>query len=215
MNLETIKLACNKCGAPVEILAALSKHVKTPTCEECGTRGQEKQEMSAKLERMRQRWLQLCPPLFRDTIFDKLPRRELSEAAVNWKYNPKGLNLWGFPGTGKTRTAFLILEREHFNGRHCRSIGPGEFQAADKAERAKWLKAVERAELVLFDDVDKFKLSAAHEDSFFAVVDHRAKYKRPTLWTGNSSGESLKVMFTHGEALVRRIRQFNTSIHFK
>jgi hypothetical protein len=217
MNLENTTLHCVKCDAAVTVLTVLVKHIAKPYCEACGDKHRATLDADNRATKLRDHWNKICPDLFRDTTFEKLPKPELSEKALSWKYGSTGLNLWGFPNTGKTRTAYMVLEREHLAGRVVRAFGPGDFahtRELVKGAVAKWISTVSRYDLVLFDDVDKYSLSSAYEDTLFAIVDQRVKYKRPTIWTGNSGGECLKLMFKNGEALVRRIRNFSKSLHF-
>ena len=166
----------------------------------------------------------LCPPLFVDTVKEKLPcpsRSDHALKALTWdtKYGVRvqyGLNLWGHTATGKTRTVSLIVEREVHAGRGVIALGPGGFREGCEARnyrRTPWLKILSNVDLLVIDDLDKMNLTREMEKDFFAVMNNRMG-RKPTITTGNTSGNELKLQFKHGEALVRRIRDFCTSIHF-
>ena len=166
-------------------------------------------------------WAKMCPPLFMDTDTELLPCRDLSLRAMQWKYDrmqaKPGLNLWGYPRTGKTRTMFLILRAAHFSGLSVKIFGPSEFaQGCEQRpwQTAPWIKALAKADIVAFDDVDKCKLTRPQEDKFFALLDARSRNRRPTFFTGNSNGDRLVTLFKNGEAIIGRIRDCCQSYHF-
>lgn len=218
--MTTQRVECRRCKTPVEILASLFAQCKQGVlCPACAEHIEKAEQWRKQMDRMRRRWLAICPPDFHNTVLDRLPRQEQTNKALDWCYQARGLNLWGVPQTGKTRTSWLILEREHVNGRRVIAFGPGEFAAA-MAEHgfnaSKWVLSVLFAyDLILFDDIDKLSLTVPGEKALFSLLDKRARYHRPVIYTGNANGEMLKTQFKSGEALVRRIRDFSQSIHFK
>jgi len=139
---------------------------------------------------------------------------------MHWPSGDKGqgLNLWGKPDTGKTRTLYLILKREHFNGRSIIIFGPGDFNSECERRayhRAEWVRRLQSVDLLAFDDFDKMSLTADQEKTFFGIIDRRVSNKKPCLFTHNSNGDALKYKFRLGEPLVRRMREFCKHIHFK
>jgi len=222
--MKLVPLPCLRCSTPVEVLEDAVKF--GVLCEACIAK--EIKEDRSKLREigLSQAWRRCCPELYRDTALDLLPYPELSQKALRWPLisNPgkeivpgTGLNLWGVPRTGKTRTLYLILKKEHFNGAAVKIYGPSEF--AQECElrdwsTAQWIRALGKLDILAFDDIDKCKLSKSQEDKFFAVLDARIRNRKPVMFTHNSTGEELTSYFRSGKAIVERLRQHCTSIHF-
>ena len=70
--------------------------------------------------------------------------------------------------------------------------------------------------MLAFDDLDKCApLSGDHEKVLFSILDRRMANAKPVLLTHNSTAAQLEYNFRHGEAMVRRIRDFTRSVYFK
>lgn len=189
-------------------------------CDACGSADAAEEEAKQAQEREQRRraaaYAAMCPPCFADTDVSRLPCPRRSAEAQVWQLRPQGLNLWGIPNTGKSRTASLIVRRELMAGRSVIALGPGDFRRECEArsfKRGAWLKRLAEVDLLYIDDVDKMNLTREMEKDLFAVLNDRMGHK-PLLITGNSHGEELKLQFKCGEALVRRIRDFCYSLHF-
>jgi DNA replication protein DnaC len=157
-----------------------------------------------------------CPPCFEDTAFEQLPCPRLSILALEWQFGAEGLNLWGYPGTGKTRTISLLLKSMHAAGHSIICFGPGGFRAgciAHNHRRPPWLDKLSKVDLLFIDDMDKMNLTKEQERDLFEVLTNRMG-RKPVLLTGNASGKCIEYHFRLGEAMVRRIRDHCLSIHF-
>lgn len=224
MNLITIP--CLRCRVePVTIPEA--QKIVGGICEHC-IDAEEKIKKEHDLAKvLKERWNRICPALYRDTEVDRLPHPLLSMKALKWPCIIQGLgdkptrwvgiNLWGHPRTGKTRTMFLILKKAHFEGRSVKVFGPSQF--AQELEMrdfktASWMRGVTAFDIVAFDDIDKCKLTRQQEDKFFALLDARISRRLPTFFTGNTRGNDLKLQFRNGEAIIARMREHSVSIHF-
>lgn len=196
-------------------------------CDKCIAVEEQLKKDSARAQAIKSNWDAICPLLYQDTEVDLLPQVELSMRALKWPYmmldypgrdcSWMGLNLWGFPGTGKTRTMLLVLKKAHFAGRRVKFFGPSQF--AQELEMrdfktASWIRNVTAYDIVAFDDLDKCKLTRQQEEKFFALLDSRIARRVPTFFTGNTQGEVLKTYFRNGEAIIRRIREHSFSLHF-
>lgn len=224
MNL--IIVACKRCQInPVTIPESMSQY--GGMCEECINSENHSAQVEVFRDKQADAWESICPVRYSDTVIDKLPQKEVSERALNWpnvfSSTPEksapwiGLNLWGFPGTGKTRTMLLVLKKAHFDGKRVRFFGPSQFAQEIEMrdfKTASWIRAVMAYDVIAFDDLDKCKLTRPQEEKFFALLDARFSARKPMFFTGNSSGADLKTMFRNGEAVVRRIRESCVSIHF-
>ena len=72
----------------------------------------------AQRRRVERSWEELCPPGYRNTIPEQLPKLPKFEEIQKWKYGPMGLLLVGPTRRGKTRSVWKLLERLHFEGRN-------------------------------------------------------------------------------------------------
>jgi hypothetical protein len=215
--METF-LPCKNCAAPVAVLpdllgVAQDWGVLCPACLAAqGTQARHGSDMDAR----RARFLRLCPPCFSDTDLSRLPQPTRSATALKWSYGLQGLNLWGWRGTGKSRTMSLIIEREVNAGRRVVALGPGGFrQGCEEREfkRGHWLKTLGRVDVLFIDDIDKMSLTGNQEKDFFAVLNNRMG-RLPILVTGNTRGAELETRFRLGGVLVDRIRRYCYSVHF-
>jgi len=218
--LSMICAPCRLCGTNVEFEPTLTAGNVGfgVTCQECTAKHDAERLERARKIKLASEWNNICPPLFKDTELAKLPCLEKSLAALAWRfYDGQGLNLWGIPNSGKTRTLFLIVNRLHFSGRRCKVFSPADFMhelEARNYHRAEWVRKLARIDVVGFDDMDKLALTRPQEKIFFALLDKRMTTKRPCLFTHNSTAAELEYNFKLGTAMVRRIRQFTKSIHF-
>src|SRR5262245_9701523 len=62
-------------------------------------------------------WNDLCPLEYRTTYPERLPNIEKFQQVQKWQYGPKGLVLLGPTRRGKTRAAWSLLKRLHFDER--------------------------------------------------------------------------------------------------
>lgn len=214
-------VACKRCGSAVEVLEGgpLNYGVLCEPCIKLTFAENQKVQDSIKRAQWLARWSMICPPLFLETKIDLLPHPDQTARALEWHRNGsgKGLNLWGFPDTGKTRTLFLVLQREHAEGAQIQVFTSGQFERQLEArawKRAPWVEKLIQCDVLAFDDMDKMNLSREGEKVFFAILDGRMCNGRPVLLTHNSTAAILEYRFHFGEPMVRRIRDFCQSIHF-
>lgn len=211
-------LPCNKCHEQVAICEGMTSPFGV-LCESCSAKDASMAIARALKATHEAKWALMCPTRFFDTEMAKLPQIDRTERALRWNRNQDGagLNLWGHPSTGKTRSLFLILKREHFGGLSIRVFTAGQFERELERrayKRAPFIAALCRVDLLAFDDFDKMNLTREMEKTFFALMDRRMAEKRPVLLTHNSTAPELEYKFRYGEPLVRRIRDFCQSVHF-
>src|SRR5262249_3555894 len=84
--------------------------------EKCKLHLRETERQMRETER-RRAWEQLCPPEYRNTIPERLPKPAKFEEVQKWQYGPKGLLLVGPTRRGKTRAAWNLLKRLYFDER--------------------------------------------------------------------------------------------------
>jgi len=224
MNLIT--LPCLRCGIePVTIPEA--QKIVGGICEHC-IHAENKVEQERVMAEQRQRkWESICPELYQDTVFDRLPHPKISQRALRWPYMIKGapdkaapwmgLNLWGWQRTGKTRSLYLIVKKAYFDGKTVAVFGPSQFAQGCESRAfntASWIRHLVSLDILGFDDIDKCKLTKPQEEKFFALLDARIARRAPTFFTGNTPGDDLKLQFRNGEAVLARMREHSVSIHF-
>lgn len=209
---------CIRCSIPVEIIDLPNSLPQGAYCLDC-IEAMHKEERQRQYRRVRDvTWETICPERYRDTELSRLPLQERSLKALAWKPNGgTGLNLWGFPDTGKTRTMILVLRSCHEQRKSIKLFEAGMFAEACEAKdfaTGAMTRALVDYDILAFDDMDKMSLTRHQEMLFFAIIDRRMSRCRPTFFTHNSTAEELEYRFRSGESLVRRLRQFCSSIHF-
>lgn len=167
-------------------------------------------------------WLQICPPLYRDTDLSRLPN-SLSDALENWN-GRYGLGFIGDAGKGKTRAAFEALRRRHYLGKSCEAItGPQlrrlltDIYATDQAERSEArarFKRLRTVQVLLLDDLGKQKFTESAQEDLFDLLETRVSHCLPVIWTTNSGGKELATRLAgdQGGAILRRLVEFSTIV---
>ena len=219
---------CVKCGAkfsyePIMIggreFMAGSQN-KCPSCQREADAKEKELERKQRDGELKEQWKLICPPLYQRTVQSRLPK-VATDKVLSWKFGPKGLVLYGGTGKGKTRAAFLLLERLHMSGvkvvvfhgnsfAHQCALRFGDFSGEE------WIEALSKIDLVFIDDLGKFKLTERVEAELFGLIETRMAWDRPMIFTVNHDGDSLadKMTTDRGEPMVRRLREFCESIKF-
>jgi DNA replication protein DnaC len=190
-------------------------------CVECEyKRAKERERLNE--QKISAAWNSLCPATFQQTDPAKLPNQHAYRRALAWQYGPQGLLLHGKTGSGKTRTAWEVLKREHFAGH---SFGVVNSSAALKfaamfainsANAEMWVQKFCETSVLLMDDVFKVKLTEAFEAGLFSIVDRRNEALRPIIVTTNDVGETLAERMSGDRAnpFIRRLRENCDAIEF-
>jgi DNA replication protein DnaC len=180
------------------------------------------EEQALREAKIKRRSLDMVPQLFRTTEREKLPKPEKLDAALNWKYGPKGLLLHGPTDCGKSRILWEVAKREIQLGRSVRGVSPYELTkypamiAAGDGSAIEFSDDLVQVGLLILDDVFKAKPTERIEELLFAVIDERGAWERPCLVSLNDTGETLKERLStdRGPALIRRLRDYCIPIQF-
>lgn len=167
----------------------------------------------------RDRWEELCPPLYRQSDLARLPAALLA-AVAEYQFGAKGLGFVGESGLGKTRAMMLLCRQLIVDeGRHGQYVTGTAFsrEVADRGhEMGKYAAKLSRAPFLFLDDIGKGKLTDAVQAHLHDVLEERTAHLRPTLWTSNAGGGELAAMFTadHREPFLRRLAssEFSTIV---
>jgi len=168
------------------------------------------------------RWNTFCPELYRQTDMKRLPYPTAATKAIDWLYRegaPPGLLLHGPTGSGKTRTAFIVLRKLYDEGKAVRVYMAGEFgpavgQAFRDGHGAKWLEAISTCPILLIDDLGKSKLTERAATTLFTTIENRHARNKATIITTQYLGGMLADRFgaSTGAAILRRLREGYTAI---
>ena len=241
--MSAISIICRLCGKPmvlpmpddidaslrriiVEKLAPLTVH------NVCGDhRWMTKNETDrAKLvdDRSKQ-WPGICPPLYQDTVWEQIPNPK-KDKIMAWEYGQKGLIVFGPTRTGKTRSVFEMLKKQHMDGKRIIAMTHTEFVKEAKrvafdapSVQTRWSANVATADILFIDDFGKSRFvdlngdALAAEEFLWDVLESRWERKLPCIFTTNSDGDGLLKSLgkERGAPLLARLREFCISIGYK
>ena len=193
-----------------------------PTCSAAAIVKQEQEWAAAKTSAKSRRWESICPPIFRDTDPERLPKKEKLEEVLAWIYGPTGLILHGPTRTGKSRCAWLLVKKILDAGLTIRVMNSmsgfkyGSQFAIGANAPEEWVLKHCRVDVLFMDDVFKVKLTDSFEAAMFAIIEHRMGNLLPIIATLNDTGKSLagRMSVDRGAALVARIKETCKTIKF-
>ncbi len=239
-------MTCKFCKLPVELdipddptafrtMRGFMGVVVHDACAETAIIDLETKKQSDERAKRLEQWQEECPSLFDQTEIEKLPQRAISLQALDWNLdscNGRGMILHSNgSGTGKTRTAYLILRRHFVElGKSYFAITHSQFsrQAVqlqfdeDKNASKRWFRRLAGVEVLLMDDLGKSKFTTADgsgskgEEVLFDLLEARFNQMRPIIFTTNYRGDDLMTRFSkdRGQYILRRLRERCKSIHF-
>lgn len=186
-------------------------------CRVCGHR-----YYNAVLPKKQDMFASLCPADYLDTQAHMLPSPMRLNKAMNWRFGARGLLLHGPSGTGKSRIAWKVMEREVRTKKSALALDFSiSYDYSEKfgksaSDASKWITKHATIDLLLLDDVFKSRLSDGLEQAIFTIISMRIESKRPIIVTCNDVGETLMSRMSpdRGPALIRRLREYCDIIPF-
>lgn len=214
---DPIDVPCQKCGITISIIPIAN--VRTGLCDQCSHQTTDHGAEARGLAHDRLRWRKLTENFagYLNTDWYRLPYQDKSAIALRWKYGSRGLNLWGPPKTGKTRTLIKVCEQLFQDGKRIKLFGPADFGILLQKQgwnNAAWLSSLRNHDALVFDDIGKARLSPVTEGHWFGILEYFIGVEKPILITHNFPAEKLAGRFKNGEAIVGRIREHFQSIYF-
>jgi len=219
-----VEKKCEDCAEPFKVMSGFWENYSRlcPACQDKKTQAEHFDAEEHRRQVRIERWGRICPPAYQHCLRDKLPDGKRLDDAMAWKFGSRGLVMHGDTGKGKTRCAWAILKREHFDKKSIAALDSmaGLKYASKYTEGAnlveEWIEELIAVDLLLLDDVFKNKLTDSFEGVIFTLVDQRIANCRPTILTSNDTGATLASRMTQdrGNPLLRRLRECCDQIHF-
>jgi DNA replication protein DnaC len=176
------------------------------------------------LSERRASWNSLCPPGYRNTILEQLPNVPKFEEVQKWQYGPEGLLVVGPTRRGKTRSAWKLLERLHFDEhRKIMAFTPMDLKLAvanawrDTETAEDWIDTLRYVDVLFLDDLDTIKFTEAVEETIYDVFEFRPTHGNPVIATVNRTGRELAARMNasgRGAKIVERMREYCQVVNF-
>ena len=226
---ETVELVCADCGVRFQftIPPRYFRKYRPERCRVCSDYHcrlhEQREEFDRRCEsawwRVEQ-WHNLCPALYLESDRARFPAAAF-EKIMAWQNGAKGLLIHGVTGHCKTRMAWCLLKRLHFEGARIMAFDATSFKHEcgskfyeDPRVGAAWIDSLAKSDVLFFDDLGKMKLTETVESELFGLFDARFSAMKPVIVTTNFVGVKLNERMTddRGEPFIRRLREFCESI---
>ena len=218
---------CQECQTPypyepieldgIDIMTAFAHY-----CDPCALLHERKREEGDRTKRIAKAQAMLAeaiPPRMRETDITS-PKFNLAAwdmiKAETTPYDPRNILLVGAAGLCKSRILALLCKRAALRGQQIAWLTAHEFALlADRyknyktrfeaSEQITRLKYIDR---LVFDDLGKQEWTAAIEEVFFYLIDHRHSHNKPTWFSCNTHPNHMlldgKLSKDRGPAIIGR-----------
>mgnify|MGYP001156951664 CR=1 FL=1 len=237
MDVEAMCMECEKL-IPWNswLIHAWGKHsVICDPCHEANEeayRASKREEKPDKVQVAREKAI---PPLYHDTVAEKLPHRQLQQI-LGWEYTPAVTNTFGYSKpvkgiyavgptrAGKTRSMCLLVEKLIGKGINVKCLFAGELQTqmmeVMRSDRgyADWKRKLINADVLFLDDLFNERVTPRTESTWFEVIDGRMSHRRPTLITSQYLARDAVKLFSEprrGHAFLARLKESSNVVAFQ
>ena len=171
------------------------------------------------------RWTAICPPLYQNTDRLKLPDEEARKSYDKiqlHKFQGRGLVVHGLTRRGKTRAIWDRIKIGYMKTGTTPKYCLGSMfsvlisESFEEHQTSKILKDFSETPLLFFDDIGQMIFTERVQECLFTILELRCAYLRPTIFTMNDIGQTLKDKFSgnRGDAFVGRLKEFCEIIKF-
>ena len=186
---------CEECGEPVTLVRNMMGHPYTFACQcECSRAAELQRKIGIYRERGIADNMCLGMRFESDKGYNPGVCRKAKNYVANWpdmKSNNVGLLFTGGVGTGKTYYAACIANELIDNGVFALMTSLSRMIRTPFEEYGKALKTLEKAELVIFDDVGAERDTSFAWERAFDAVDIRIRANKPIIVTTNLSPQEM------------------------
>lgn len=164
-----------------------------------------------------------------DRLKDGLVNPSVVDRVLSWRLDKRGLVIIGKTGCGKTRALSLLLRKlitvDLLGIRQSLKVFyAGELERTIMSSFNKkavgydvLMRHLEDCGLLVIDDFGKERFTERYEVSVFQIFEKRTANLRPTIFTTNYNGETLKARFSdqnNYEPFARRLNEFCDRVVF-
>jgi len=202
-----------------QVLTKFFKGLPPIICSKCddeAKRGREDADRQQRVAESLRQWADLVPA-DEDTDPEKLPDTASWVRIHNHDFQQgQGVLLHGRTRAGKSRMGWLLLKaaaRQALTIEAATAYGFGRELAIrfrDNKDAHGYVRRLERAGVLLLDDLDKLCPTSRAETELFGLVEERVSHRRPTIVTTNQNAEGLVKQFERkelGAAIISRLRE--------
>lgn len=236
-NTVEMEIPCVKCGSILKkqveesalaIAVLIDKMKRWTICDACREvidQAHEKEAAEKLLQQRKDKWVQICPEIYREYDPAMCKHPEISERIVQWEpKNGRGLLIVGKSRAGKTRAAYAMVER-HFmrgstvvalRGTRWTELAIAKARGGEDSQEAKRiLKAAANYDLTFIDDFAKNRWTETTEVQFWELLEDRGSRRKPLVLTCTETGDAMMERMGHAAPdIISRLREFCDIIKF-
>lgn len=177
-------------------------------------------------------WTEIVPSQYQVTNKTLLPRPDLAETILQFERrdDPAGVLLFGSSGQGKTRCAFLLLEKWLYSSRRGWRFNYVEGSAIADAANARsrsggvgdWIDEITATNALFIDDLGHGNFSNSYAEALRRIIERCTANNVPLIVTLQFDGRALLKQWTREEpgkvetakAILRRLSEFCRPVNF-
>lgn len=217
---------CKGCGVALgEGVEMFGVRLVPNYCEACLDAMKIREEQArnhSKRFKAEETWELSVPCEYRSSRPEIIPNQSAMRKVMEWTYGSRGLLIGGPSRRGKTRSAVMLMRRLAVGElRSCQLFLDNSFahecsSSWGNNDGVDWIRSVQASDVVLLDDLGKFKMTERVESELYGMIEHFTSWGKPLIVTMNAGVEELKARMSvdRGEPLLRRLREFCEPVAF-